>query len=295
LYKKLLNISGNALPGAAVFMSGSGSNAERLIQSVRESSAPSWEVRVIVTDAPLKSRAVEIAERFGLPVIKHDISEFYRSHGETRVSIKTEKGREIREKWTDCLRSMLSAYEIDFGVLAGFVPLCNITGDFPCLNVHPGDLTYEEDGRRILVGLHTVPVELAILRGLESMRSSVIIAQPYTGKGDNMDSGPILGVSAPAAIDLQGHSPAELAELAASRPEKRPKGGYADTLEKIAEHNQEKLKINGDWIVFPPVVEDFASGRFATDEKENLFYSQNGSWIPVKTVEYDGKDKKLLR
>lgn len=98
------------------------------------------------------------------------------------------------------LRELVLPWKIDFGVLAGFVPLCNITADLPCLNVHPGDLTVETDGRRILAGLHFKPVETAILAGHPALRSSVILAQPFEGSGEaEMDSGPVLGVSRPDA------------------------------------------------------------------------------------------------
>ena len=273
-------------PRAAIFLSGSGSNAERLLEDFSRQNEPAWIPVVLVTDKPEKSRAGEIGEKYGIPVLGHDIGEFYRERGLKRVSLADRRGREIREEWTDALRMKLCDYHIDFGILAGFVSLTNITGDFPCLNVHPGDLTVEEDEQRILIGLHTVPIERAILSGFVSLRSSVILARPYTGGGGDMDSGPILGVSEAVEVDFAGASLAELQAASSARPEKRPKGGYGDLLERVAVSNQERLKEKGDWTVFPPVVNDFASGRFATDEHEVLFYLQNGSWQPVKTVIY---------
>jgi len=272
-------------PSAAIFMSGGGSNAEKLLESL-ETPDPAWKASLIFTDAPAKSRASEIAGRFKVPFLSLDILEFYRARGESKVSLATEKGRQIREEWTGQLRELISKYEIDFGVLAGFVPLTNITSDFPCLNVHPGDLTIEENGKRIFVGLHTLPVETAILRGCSVLKSSVIIAQAYTGKGGEMDSGPILGISTPVKVDLKGRRLDELRDVFKSRPAQRPAGGYKDMLEDIARHNQELLKINGDWTVFPPAVKDFASGRFSNDQNGNLLYLIDGDWKRIKTVEY---------
>ena len=283
---------------AALFMSGSGTNVEKLLDWLDAVPAPSsWTPTVIVTDAPLTSRAREIAESRGIPLAQLDIRAFYRERGETRMSIATERGREIREEWTNELRSILKPFSVDFGILAGFVPLTNITSDFPCLNVHPGDLTVTEDGRRLLVGLHTLPIETAILRGIGHLRSSVIIAQTYTGAGSEMDSGPILGVSKPVPVELEGRSVGELAVIAAARPSKRPKGGFGDELERIAEVNQERLKKAGDWTVFPPVVADFAAGRFAFgNDGAMLFLDDDGEWRPTLTVEYaaDGKRELLL-
>ena len=278
----------------ALFMSGSGSNAEKTLEFHFERGEDSgWTPVAVVTDAPETSRAAEIADRHGLPLVALDIRGFYRERGESRISLATERGRAIREEWTEELRKLLAPFELDFGILAGFMPLTNITSDYPCLNVHPGDLTVEdENGARILVGLHTVPVERAIFSALDSMRSSVIIAQTYTGAGGEMDSGPILGVSTPVEIDLQGETVGSLAETAANRPEKKPKGGFGDKLEEIAAYNQERLKENGDWIVLPRVVEDFASGRFALDERGALSYrNDDGDWLAVKTVEYGRTSK----
>jgi folate-dependent phosphoribosylglycinamide formyltransferase PurN len=278
----------------ALFMSGSGSNAEKTLAFHAERGGRSgWTPVAVVTDAPDTSRAADIAEMHGLPLVALDIRAFYRDRGETRISLATERGRGIREEWTDELRSLLAPFELDFGILAGFMPLTNITSDFPCLNVHPGDLTVEDaSGSRTLVGLHTVPVERAIFSGFDSMRSSVIIAQTYTGAGGEMDTGPILGVSTAVEIDLQGESVESLAEIASRRPEKKPKGGFGDRLDEIAKLNQERLKEDGDWVVLPRVVDDFASGRFALEDGGTLLHkTDGGEWLKVKTVEY-GKDSK---
>ena len=274
------------IPSAAIFLSGGGSNAEKLLENLRSSEKPAWEAAVLVTDAPEKSRARELSQLFNVPIVEHDIKKFYLAHGESRVSLFTENGQKIREEWTNELRKLLAIYRIDFGILAGFVPLSNITSDFPCLNVHPGDLTVEKDGRRILTGLHTIPVEAAILNGFTTLRSSVIIAQTYTGVGGEMDSGPILGISEEVAIDFQGCSLDDLKMIAAARPEKRPVGGYGDALENIAKDNQNILKEGGDWTVFPPVVNDFASGLFASGENDSLCYDDGNGFRKVKTVIY---------
>ncbi len=280
----------------ALFLSGRGSNAEKILELQRSRENPAFEVVALVTDAsPERSRARHLAERFAVPVVENDIRTFYRDRGLTRVTLRTEEGRAARQAWTDAVRKQLAQYAPDFGVLAGFVPLTNLVGDFPCLNVHPGDLTYIKDGARYLVGLHTLPVERAILEGLESLRSSVILAEPYAGDGGNMDSGPLLGLSPEVPLDLQGHSLGTLAECARKRPEKRPKGGFDDDLERVANHNLIRLKENGDWIVLPRVVADFADGRFSLDAQGELRYrGRNNQWLPIHTVEYQSDGKELI-
>jgi len=283
----LLNLRpGHDLPAMAIFLSGGGSNAEMLLKTIQTLPRPPLTVKALVTDAPLTSRALELGARYHLPVVASDIREFYQRHGENRVSIATPKGQEIRSAWTDDLRTRIAPFELDFAVFAGFVPLTNLTRDFPCLNVHPGDLTCRKDGRRLLVGLHTVPIELAILAGLDHLRSSVIIAQTYSGRGGEMDSGPILGLSPKVPIDFSGCALAELQAIWRERPPQRPKGGYADKLEQIAAANQESLKRAGDWVVLPQTVCDYAERRFALDSEGRLLFRSNDAWVGVTTVVY---------
>lgn len=293
MIKKFTKESADLLSGA-LFISGSGSNAEKILEFQQKKCNSSWKAVVIVTDNPLKSRATEIANKYNLPCVALDIRQFYNDRGESRVSIMSEKGRIIREEWTAELRRLLKPFNIDFGLLAGFVPLTNITTDYPCLNIHPGDLTVEDDERRILVGLHTIPVEIAILHGLLELRSSVIIAQSYSGAGGEMDSGPILGISTPVEIDFMGYSLSKLKDLASKRVAKRPVGGFKDELEDVAKHNQELLKEGGDWVVFPQVVEAFAAGLYALDEQKSLLFKQNKDWINIKTIEYGIDCSKII-
>ncbi len=287
--------AGRERAGAAIFLSGGGSNAERLLEKCRIAGpAAPFDPLVLVTDAPETSRAAELSRAYGVPLVGCDIREFYRRHGEPRVSLATPAGRQLRAEWTDELRRRLAPYPIDFGVLAGFVPLTNITADFPCLNVHPGDLTWLKDGRRHLVGLHTVPVERAILEGLPSLRSSVILALPYTENGSDMDNGPILGLSPEVPVDLAGFGVDELQRLAAARPERRPPGGFGDALEKLANANLDRLKESGDWVVFPPVVFDFAAGSFGLDAAGLLHYRLGRRWQPVETVVYGRTEREIV-
>ena len=274
-------------PRAAIFLSGGGSNAERLLCGLRDAgAAASWECAALVTDAPAASRAAELAKNFSVPLVANDIREFYKAGGETRVTLATPRGRELREAWTGALRQQLAAQRPDFGILAGFVPLTNLTGDFPCLNVHPGDLTYLKDGQRWLVGLHTFPIERAILAGLAELRSSVIVALPYTGSGGDMDNGPILGLSPAVPVTLGGKTLEYWRDVAAKRPAQRPAGGWKDELEALAAVNQNNLKENGDWVVFPKTVAAFARGLYARDERGGLLLRSGTDWLPIETVVY---------
>lgn len=267
----------------AVLMSGAGTNAEALFRFTREHSGLAFEPALIVTDAPATSRAAELGERFGLPVASLDIRAFYRERGEESIALNTPRRREIREEWTGELRRLMAPFRIDFAVLAGFVPLTNLTDDLLCLNVHPGDLTIEQDGRRLLAGLHFRPVERAILAGFPCLRSSVILAQPYRGNGAaEMDSGPVLGVSSPMPVELEGHT----AEALGAIHDARGTAPFHDDLRRIAAANLERLKVAGDHVVLPRVVSDFAAGKFGADEQGRLCFLRDGKWLAVRTVEY---------
>lgn len=259
----MLNNNSSNVKYAAIFLSGSGTNAEALLRDIQNDSAAPWRASVLITDKPETSRAREIAATFGIPLVEHDIAAFYKSEGLETVTIRTGEGMRIREKWTDALREKLRGYAIDFGIHAGFVTLCNITNDYPCLNVHPGDLTVMENGVRIFAGLHILPVENAILRGDPAIRSSVIIAQRIETGGAGMDEGPVLGVSDYMPLDLQGHTLDELKAVKAARAGKKPAEYKNDILRQIAQINVDRLKECGDWKLFPRVTRDFANGLFS--------------------------------
>jgi len=272
-------------PSGAIFLSGTGTNAEKILMHVRENAADSpWLPKALVTDRPKTCRAREIARAFGLPLIEHGLVAFYRAHGQDRVTVATAEGRRLRDLWTAELLEKLRPFELDFGILAGFAALTNIAAAMPCLNVHPGDLTYEKDGRRYLTGLHTVPVELAILEGLGHLRCSVILVKPFSGRADEVDSGHILGISEKVPLDLEGHTLEELRTVFRNRTHGHVHGANRDLLFDLANRNQERLKFAGDHAVYPEVIDDFARNFFAESDDGVLLYRGQ----PVRTVEYLG-------
>lgn len=267
-----------------VLMSGSGSNAEVLIRASRMEQSP-FTVSALVTDRPERCRAREISAMYHIPLVECDIFDFYKKNGENSIRLDTPHRRELRNEWNAMLEKAIEPFAPDFGALAGFVPLTNLAAKLPLLNVHPGDLTAtDENGRRLYTGLHHLPVEMAILDGVAGLRSSVILAQPYSGDGNTeMDSGPVLGVSSLVAPKLDGAVLARLKKLYEIRiPGVTP----ADRLREVADASLEELKIHGDHVIFPRVVADFARGRYAVDASEQLYYEVDGKFVPVKTVEY---------
>ena len=270
---------------AAILLSGGGSNADALLRYCAETPDVPFLPVVLATDAPQNSAAPEIAARFRLPLVSLDLRAFYAANGETSIRLDTPRRRELRDLWSAQLLEKLRPFAPDFVLLAGFVPLTNLNRHLPCLNVHPGDLTVEDpEGHRMLAGLHYLPVERAILHPFASLRSSVILTRPFTGAADDIDAGPVLGISAPLPVDLEGESVESLREIAA----RRGAPPHRDRLREIAAHNIDRLKLVGDHVVFPRATADFAAGCFGTDEAGKLYYRphRSAAWRPIRTVEY---------
>ena len=263
-----------------ILMSGSGTNTEALLNFERSLANPAYSVAALVTDAPETSRTRELAARYGLPLVEHDLKAFYRANGEESVKLDTPRRRELREEWSQGLWEKIKAFDPGFACFAGFTALSNIARELPCLNVHPGDLTRcAPEGSRAYAGLHVLPVEKAILSGEKALRSSVIWVQPYSGNGSKeMDGGPILGISAPLPVELGEHS---LQELEECRRQRVPGVKCTDALRQLALEHIERLKVHGDHQVFPRAVADFAANCFRC-EGEELYYNNE----KVVTVEY---------
>ena len=290
----LLKIPSGKIARSAILMSGTGSNAVNILEFLQKGKR-SFEVPVIFTDNPAGSAAVEISKRFGIVLEELDIYKFYAENGENSIKLDTEHRQQLRRQWSEKVWEKLQKYQLDFAIFAGFVPLTDLSAKLPCLNVHPGDLTVEENGVRRYAGLHFLPVERAILDGNKFLRSSVILVQNYSGNGKKeLDTGPVLGISCEVPVDLEGYSVEQLRECAVQRTQLP----YNDILRDTAKKNVEKLKVGGDHVVLPECVELFASGRYGCDERKNLYFlDDSGKWVSIVSVEFfpDSKPQPISR
>ena len=144
----------------------------------------------------------------------------------------------------------------------------------------------DENGKRKYGGLHNLPVEKALLDNFKALRSSVILVQPFTGSGkDDLDSGPVLGVSGYVEMPK---GELELEEYQKIFDARTPGAKIADGLREYASICIEKLKYGGDHKVFPACVKDFALGKFGLDENGQLYYRRtlNDAFEAIKTVIY---------
>lgn len=257
--QNLYTPTANRKANVGLFMSGSGTNVVKVLEyEIMLGSDSPFHGSVVITDNP-ESNAEEIAKESGIECICLDIYKHYRDSGLKKVSIKTVEGQRARREYTEELWKKIRPLSLDFAVFGGFEPLTNITNYLPCLNVHPGDLTYLKDGERLLVGLHTVPIQRALDEGINYVRSSVILAMPYTGAGENMDDGAILALG--------------------------PKLVYGE--ERNAKKIQNRLKEVSDWKVLPITVEEVAKGNVVVDfETNKAYHHKNGTGIVIPETGY---------
>ena len=80
--------------------------------------------------------------------------------------------------------------------------------------------------------------------------------------------------------------------VAANREGKRPVGGWKDLLADVAEHNLERLKVNGDLKLYSKVIDDFAVGRFAYQSGELLYQLEDK--LPISTIIYGDNFKEII-
>lgn len=248
----------------AIFMSGSGSNAKKIIEAYiadRDAGLALFKPALIFTDNP-KSNAERIATKdyadkgVVVPFVCNDIHKF----GASKSS---------RERFDIEQVKCLDDFGVAMVALAGYdwtvtPALCN---SLLTVNVHPGDLRASDNGKRPYVGLGWIPSAKAVLAGEKYVHSSVHVVT------SELDAGPLLAVSAgvPVGLSLEERavclgSAKNLTEVRhAVKDSKLSDEMLAESfpIYGIAKALQEQLKVKGDWVIFPRVVRDLASGKFS--------------------------------
>ncbi len=233
----------------AIFMSGSGTNAVKVLeheQALRDSEGVSpFKVVAIFTDNnKAENNYKKIGRDFDLPTLIHDFQGFLTSNGVERKNI------DARVPYFEGVVNSLILHKVELVVFAGYELLVTQPIlSYQIINVHPGDLSVrDKSGNALYVGLATAPIVKAILAGEQSIRSSTQLITR------DMDQGPVLAVSRPVKVELpQGIN---LADLARDR----------DLSKAVAKENQGRLKVGGDWEVLPLTVQWVAEGRFTIEK-----------------------------
>jgi len=243
-------------------MSGSGSNLRRILERQRALAAARgrspFEVAAIFSDR-WDSRATELGRDFDLPVVTRDITAFYAARGRPRRDLA------LRAEFDAATVAALRPFGATAAAYAGYMSVATapLIEAFLGINVHPADLSLERDGRRRYTGDHAV--RDAILAGERELRSTTHIVEAV------VDGGRLLAVSGPVPVE-------------------RPAGfdaGDREAVRRLAAEHQERLKREGDWVVFPRTLEWLAEGRFAADESGALHF--DGWPIPRGVRIEDGR------
>jgi len=234
----------------AVMMSGSGTNAERIIEYSRAAANPSYEPVIIFTEDP-GSEAENIGHRFDLPVMVNDWKKFFRE--------SYKKGNDARILFDGPTADLFREHGVDVVALAGYNWFVTerIFRLFLTVNIHPGDLRpLSENGeRRYAGGIGSVSIMNAIRNGENYLHSTVHMVNEIPDGGD------ILMVSDPVPVLLpEGMDRNKLAAH-----------GNLKIFEELAKAHQRRLKELGDWKIFPRTLELIAEGRFGRNEEDSLY------------------------
>jgi len=251
----------------ACFVSGSGTNARRIIErSLLEDSM--YSVSLIFTDVrddrlnkngDKRCRAKYICDEYGIAYECVDIRDFYRKRGVKRAGDLT-----LRPEFDRLVLDAIEPHEIDVIALAGYMSvtttplLKRYSGKI--LNVHPADLSITDGHNRRYVGIHVV--RDAILAGETEIRASTHVVR------EKVDHGEILIISEPVPVRLP-----EGVDLETLGSDRKLQG-------RVVDEHQDALKRLGDWTIFPLTIQMIAEGRFALDGEGGVYldgeYAPNG-------------------
>ncbi|MDP6154580.1 MAG: formyltransferase family protein [Candidatus Thermoplasmatota archaeon] len=241
----------------AIMMSGSGTNAVKIIEYARAAIVTSYEVVILFSENP-ESNTEKIGQRYGLPTKVNDRKRFFRESGK--------KGYEARRLFDGSAADLFCKNGVDLVVLAGYNWFVTeaIHHNFPTLNVHPADLRpLDGNGeRKYAGGIGHQPIMNAIIGGENFIHSTVhMVTEVPDGGGILMTSDAVAPVL-PNGISLE----MLIAE------------GNPGSIKRTAVKSQERLKEEGDWKIFPKTLELISRGRYTTDELGKIYL--DGKLIP---------------
>jgi folate-dependent phosphoribosylglycinamide formyltransferase PurN len=241
----------------ACFVSGSGTNARRIIERSLEGDS-GYEVSLIFTDVrddrfrrsgEKRCKAKDIADEYNISYECEDIRDFYGERGMKRTDLS------LRPDFDRLVVEAVAPYGIDLVALAGYMsittqPLLEAY-EGRMVNVHPADLSIMEGNERRYVGIHVV--RDAILAGEQELRASTHVVRK------KVDHGEILVVSGPIPVKLP--EKVVLDELAQDKKRFRV----------IVGEHQDRLKERGDWVIYPLTIQMIAEGRFALNGEGRVY------------------------
>lgn len=179
------------------YCSGSGNTLWKALEQQKEMGEECpYEIVGVFTDKP-GSKCLAVAEENGIPTACIDIREFYAMRGAEM------KDMEVRRAYDREALPLVKAMKPDMILLAGYVWAVTevIMDAIPVVGIHPGDLTVQENGKRLLAGANGVKAAFRCNR-------SEIRASSYLATSE-MDGGPILITSPAIPVDYTLHADEE--------------------------------------------------------------------------------------
>ncbi|MDP2718076.1 MAG: formyltransferase family protein, partial [Candidatus Micrarchaeota archaeon] len=192
-----------------------------------------YRVVCIFTDKPA-SNAQALAKQFSVAYEENDLAAFYRKKGKPKSDLS------VRGEFDQVTVEKLSRHAPDVLAYAGYMAIASPTlvNAFLGINVHPADLAVlDENGKRKYVGAHAV--RDAILAGEKKLRATTHVVSNV------VDGGPVLMRSKPVPV------------------RRLPKGfdpKNREQLNRVAQEHQERLKRQGDFVIFPETLKKLAKG-----------------------------------
>lgn len=168
-------------PRIAILMSGTGSNARKILESWRQ--YPNFDFVAIATDRPT-FHAATIAREYGLHYV------LVEQWGQIPFD---------RKAFFDTLSAYLRKLRINFLIYAGFLKIApkNFLTEFPGINIHPADLTIvTKKGTPKYTGISTV--SYAVNAGESYIASTVHVVE------ETVDNGIVIAVSKHVPLLIQG-------------------------------------------------------------------------------------------
>jgi folate-dependent phosphoribosylglycinamide formyltransferase PurN len=198
-----------------------------------------------------RSKAKEIAQEYDIPYEFEDIRDFYREKG-----VKRAGDLKLRPEFDRLVIERIEPFKIDLIALAGYMSITSkpllerYSGRI--INVHPADLSIMRGQDRKYIGIHAV--EEAILAGEKELSSTTHIVR------EKVDHGEILVISEPISVILPNNVSVKMLE--------------EDKIlrKKVISINQNKLKENGDWIIYPLTLNLISEGKFSVNGKGGIYF-----------------------
>jgi folate-dependent phosphoribosylglycinamide formyltransferase PurN len=234
-----------------VFFSGSASGF-RYLATNDDRYGDAYRVVGGFTDDPDCS-GVDHLENNGVPVVSTDIDAFYADRDAETGDM------EVRTAYDERTRELIEGFDADLVVLSGYMWILTdpILEAYPVINVHPADLTIEDDGSRTYVGAD--PVYDAVVAGESATRSSVHAVTP------DVDAGPVVVRSKP--FEVHRALVDSLVEF-----------GADDALRDYVDAHQEWMKWAGDGPAIARALQLIAAGRVELDGETALIDGEPGPY-----------------